>query len=329
LASVNKITKLKIFIVENLIWFINIILLAFFSLMNPSFFSFECLIMTLYCLCALGFLVYAQSIAIISGHMDMSVGAIAAFASVIVGKLALDWATYLPWPLLILMYPLIGAIIGAYNGFFVGKLKVNSFLQTLATYLVLYGIIIAISPGTLYNLPKPIVFIGAADIPYTSVPIAIVVLILSAVILHIFLSKTRFGRYIYAVGGNEEAARACGIVVDKVKILTFIIIGVLSAIAGLIYTGYQLCVSTRMAKEDLFRSFGGAIIGGVSLRGGRGEIKGIVGGIFLMGIIDVGLTLLHAPAAWRTALNGAILGIAIIINETREKMRWRILAGIH
>jgi len=322
----STLYKLKLFLVENLIWFINLGLIAFFSVANPSFLSTGCLIMTIYCVCALGFLVYAQSIAIISGNMDMSVGAIAAFASVIVGKLALEWAPWIPWPVLIILYPVIGAVIGAYNGVLIGKLKINSFLQTLSVYLLLYGIIIAISPGTLYNLPEALIFLGSADIPYTPIPFSVVVLLLVAIILHIILSKTRFGRHIYAIGGNEEAARACGIIVDRMKLLIFVVIGILSAIAGLLYTGYQMCVSTRMAKEDLFRSFAGAIIGGVSLRGGRGEMKGIVGGILLMGIIDIGLTLLNTPAAWRTALNGAILGVAIIINETREKIRWRLLA---
>jgi ribose/xylose/arabinose/galactoside ABC-type transport system permease subunit len=281
--------------------------------------------MILYSVSALGFLVYAEGIALISGHMDLSVGGIAAFTSVIIGKLALEWSPQIPSLILIPLYPIIGGLLGIVNGYCIGKLRVNSFLQTLSAYLVLYGVNVIISPGTLHRLPELIVAAGSSTIPSTQLPLAVVILILGAVIIHIILAKTRFGRRIYAIGGSQEASRACGINVEKTIVATFACVGVLSGIAGLLYTGYQLCVTTYMARDDVFRAFTGPIIGGVALVGGRGSMVGIFGGITMIGIIDIGLTLLGYPASWRTALNGVILGAAIFVNTTREKIRWRLL----
>jgi ribose/xylose/arabinose/galactoside ABC-type transport system permease subunit len=318
--------RLALFVVEHLIWFINLGLIIFFGIMNFMLFSTGTLMMILYSVSALGFLVYAEGIALISGHMDLSVGGIAAFTSVIIGKLALQWAPQIPALILIPLYAVIGGLLGIVNGYCIGKLRINSFLQTLSAYLVLYGVNVVISPGTLHRLPELIVAAGSSTIPSTQLPLAVVILILGAVIIHIILVKTRFGRRIYAVGGSKEASRACGISVEKTIIATFACVGVLSGIAGLIYTGYQLCVTTYMARDDVFRAFTGPIIGGVALAGGRGKMVGIFGGITMIGIIDTGLTLLGYPAAWRTALNGVILGIAIFVNTAREKIRWRLLA---
>jgi len=318
--------RLALFAVEHLIWFINLGLIIFFGAMNFMYFSTGVLIMILYSVAALGFLVYAESIAIISGHMDLSVGGIAAFTSVIIGELALYWAPEIPAPLLIPLYAIIGGFLGVINGYCIGKLRINSFLQTLSAYLVLYGINVVISPGTLHRLPELIVAAGSSKIPFTPLPVAVIILILGAIIIHVVLAKTRFGRRIYAVGGSKEASRACGINVEKTIMATFAFVGVLSGIAGLLYTGYQLCVTTYMARDDVFRAFTGPIIGGVALAGGRGKMIGIFGGITMIGIIDIGLTVLGYPAAWRTALNGVILGIAIFVNTAREKIRWRLLA---
>lgn len=302
--------------------------MIFFGAMNFMYFSTGVLIMILYSVVALGFLVYAESIAIISGHMDLSVGGIAAFTSVIIGKLTLHWAPEIPAIMLLLLYPIIGALLGLYNGYCIGKLGINSFLQTLSTFLVLYGLNIVISPGTLHRLPELIVAAGNAKIPYVKIPLGVVILVLSAMVLHVVLAKTKFGRRIYAIGGSKEASRACGINVNRTIIATFACVGILSGIAGLMYTGYQLCVTAQMARDDVFMAFTGPIIGGVALAGGRGKMIGIFGGLTMIGIINIGLTLLGYPAAWRTAVNGVILGIAIFVNTTREKIRWRLLAKV-
>lgn len=320
--------RLGVFVIDNLIWFINLVLIIFFGAMNFMFLSSGILLMIFYSVSALGFIVYAEAIAMIGGHMDLSVGGIAAFTAVIIGKLALHWAPQTPIPLLLLLFPIIGGLLGLFNGYCIGKLKINSFLQTLSMYMVLYGFNIVISPGTLHRLPELLVAAGSAKFPNTQLPVAVVILVLTAVFIHVILAKTRFGRRIYAVGGSQDASRACGINVERTIMATFACVGILSGIAGLMYTGYQLCVTSYMAREDVFMAFTGPIIGGVALTGGRGRMMGVFGGITLIGIINIGLTLLGYPVAWRTALNGVILGIAIFVNTTREKIRWRLLAKI-
>lgn len=318
--------RLGVFVIDNLIWFINLVLIIFFGAMNFMFLSSGCLMMIFYSVSALGFIIYAEAIAMIGGHMDLSVGGIAAFTSVIIGKLALHWAPQIPVPLLLLLFPIIGGLLGLINGYFIGKLRINSFLQTLSMYMILYGLNIVISPGTLHRLPELLVAAGSAKFPNTKLPVAVVILALTAILIHVVLAKTRFGRRIYAVGGSKDASRACGINVEQTIMATFACVGMLSGVAGLMYTGYQLCITARMAEADVFMAFTGPIIGGVALTGGRGRMIGIFGGMTMIGIIDIGLTLLGYPVAWRTALNGVILGAAIFVNTTREKIRWRLLS---
>jgi ribose/xylose/arabinose/galactoside ABC-type transport system permease subunit len=318
--------RLAVFTVTYLIWFIDLGLILFFGALNFSYFNPATLIIILYSVSALGFLIYAEGIAMISGQLDLSVGAIAAFASVIVGKLAVQWAPQIPPVLLLPLYLVIGGFLGFVNGYAIGKLKINSFLMTLSVYLALYGLNVVIAPGTISRIPDAILAAGAATVLGTSLPLALPILVLGAIAMHIVLAKTRFGRQIYAIGGSQEASRACGIDVGKAIIATFVVVGLLSGIAGLIYTGYQSVVTPYLARDDVFNAFTGPIIGGVALTGGRGKMIGIFGGITLLGIIDIGLTTLGYPVSWRTAVHGVILGIAIVINTARERMRSNLLA---
>jgi len=289
------VKKLQIFLLDNMIWFINLVLMIIFISIEPGLLTPKNLISMIYSVSMLGLLVYAQAIVLISGNFDLSVGAIAGISMTVLAVMYEFWTPGMNWILLLLIMLAIGCGIGLYNGFFIAVLKINPFLQTLGTYTFFYGFMLIVGKRTLFKLPAPLIIPGGGRFGHTILPVAVVILIVASILLHILLSKTSLGRKIYAVGSNREAARACGISVERTLIWVFVMSGLLSSIGGLLYAGYMNCVTMDLARPDLFLTFAGAIIGGVALDGGRGKVSGIFGGILLLGIMQIGLTILKTP----------------------------------
>jgi ribose/xylose/arabinose/galactoside ABC-type transport system permease subunit len=316
----------ELFVVDNLIWFINIGLILLFTIGTARFLSYRNLLSAVYSVCGIGFLVYAESICLLSGHFDVSIGGIAAFSATVGAMTCLYWVPGIPWPLVILEMLAVGAIIGLFNGFLIGKIGINPFLQTLGMYILLYGLVLAVARHTLFDLPSGLLAGGAAKLGSTGIPLAIIILVIIAAVYHFFLRKTPVGRRIYAVGSNEEAARACGINIARTRMLVFTISGMFSAVAGLLYMGYMGCVPLGLAEADIFLAFAGTIIGGVALTGGQGKVSGMLGGILLIGLLEVGLSTLRTPAHWRGMINGIVLMAAILVNSFQYKIKKYLLS---
>lgn len=324
ILSQKNIRGLMLFVIDNLIWIINLVVIIVFTLtMEYNFLAFKNLVAILYAVSSLGFLVYAQGIALISGNFDMSITAIAAFSATIAGMLALHWLPGISPLLLILIMLIMGGTIGAVNGFFIARVGVNPFLQTLSISLILYGSTVGLTGRTLFNLPKGLLIPGSFMVG--KVPLAVIILIAGAIALYVFLEKITLGREIYAVGSNREAAKSCGINTEKATISAMAMSGILSAIGGLLNLGYMRSVPMHMSEGNLMFTFAGAIIGGVSIKGGSGKISGVVGGILLLGILEIGLTALRVNVSWREAINGAILVIAILMNTFQMRFKIAIL----
>jgi ribose/xylose/arabinose/galactoside ABC-type transport system permease subunit len=325
LLSQNHTRGLMVFAIDNLIWIINIIvILAFTVSIEYNFLATKNLIAILYAVSSLGFLIFAQAIALISGNFDMSVTAIAAFSATIAGMLTLHWAPSISPLLIILLMPIMGGILGAINGFFIARVGVNPFLQTLSLSFILYGTTTGLTGRTLFNLPNILLIPGSYVIG--GVPIAVIILLGGAFLLYIFLEKITLGREIYAVGSNREAAKSCGINAENTVIYAMAVGGILAAIGGLLNLGYMRAVPMRMSEGSLLFTFAGSILGGVSLKGGIGKVSGIVGGILLLGVLEIGLTALRVDVSWREAINGVILVMAILLNTYQMQFKRAILS---
>ncbi len=319
--------KFSLLCVDNLIWIINIALFIIFAVAEPKMLNGKNIISMVYSASMLGLLIYAQAVVLMSGNFDMSVGAIAGFSSCFVAVLNGTWLPdVLPFWVLILIAVGVGIGIGAYNGVMIAKLHINPFLQTLSSYVLFYGLMLMLGGKTLYTLPSEYMVLGGGKVGEIGFPVAVIVLICVTVFMAILLTKTTLGRQIYAVGSNSTAARSCGISVEKTLIKTFILSGLLSAIGGLLYTGYMNCVPMDMAESDLFNTFAGAILGGVAISGGSGKVSGIFGGILFLGILSIGLTLLDSPASWRQGITGIILTLSVVMNTYQTKFKARILS---
>jgi len=315
--------RIKLALVDHLIWLIVVAVFIFFSCSIDRFLSFKNILFILYVASPLGLIVFGEAVALLSGNMDLSLSENAGLTAMIVGVILVDWASWLPgWTGIILMV-LVGAGLGAVNGFFVGKVKINPFLVTLSTFLMYNWMTYYIRRGAIIRVPQALLIPGGGRVG--GIFTAIFILIGMAIFLYFILDHTRFGSHIRAIGGNSDAASMLGINVGNTNFWAFTIAGALAGVAGLLYVGYLKVIPSTIAEGDIFLAFAGAIIGGVSLTGGRGSIIGALGGVLLMGVINAGCTMTAMDPALRGVLNGLILLVAILINKTRANLRDRIL----
>jgi simple sugar transport system permease protein len=208
----------------------------------------------------------------------------------------------------------VGALIGAFNGTLIVKAKINGFILTLAMYILLAGVQTGIVSGhTIYHLPKAFIALGAfyvADVP-VSVWVAAVVFVAAG----LYMRYTRTGRALYAIGGNREAARAAGIVVDRIRIGVFVVGGALAALGGLMEAGRVVAVTANQGTNLIFTVFAAAVIGGVSLNGGRGNMLGAATGVVLLGLVQNILALAQVQSYWIDAVDGAVILVALALSR--------------
>ncbi|MCU1525772.1 MAG: ATPase [Microbacteriaceae bacterium] len=266
---------------------------------------------------ALAVVVVAECIILIAGKIDLSLQSIFGLAPTVgawlatshaVGGSGLNLDPYLAMAATIA----VGALVGAVNAFLVAYVRLNAFILTLAMLILLQGVQLGITSGkTLYDLPAPMLWIGSATL--LGVPVDIWTAILVFVIGGIVLRQTRYGRSLYAVGGRALAARAAGINDRLVLSVAFIIGGALAAFGGLILTANLTAVSSTQGNNLIFSVFAAAVIGGVSLNGGRGGLLGALTGVILIALITNILTLSGFEPFWIDAASGLIIVIALLI----------------
>ena len=252
-----------------------------------------------------------QAVVIISGGIDLAPGSILGLAGV-VSALALNSGLSIPLAVTIGIF--IGLLSGGGNGILVTKAKLPPFIATLGMLSVARGLAFAITGGeTVRNLPESFLLIGQGEL--AGVPTPVWVMLMFSVLVSYFLSSTVWGRYAYAIGGNEEAARLSGIPVGRMKLLFYAISGISAAIAGILYLArFGVGQSTAGLGYEL-DVIAAAVIGGVSLSGGRGAIVGVILGSILMGVLRNGLVLLNVSAYWQQVAIGAVIIFAVILDR--------------
>lgn len=275
---------------------------------------------------ALGLLVLAESICLLSGNFDLSIGSIAGFSAMFTGMLLGScpscWGI-ISNPILGIVIVLgVGALIGFGNGILIGKYDQNPFLITLSFLIIFEGARRALNTQPVSGLPDGYTYVGAEPL------VAIGILIAMFALFVFVMNYTRFGRAVYAVGSNEKAAREVGIDTSKVILLVFMISGALSGMAGLMITGFTGVVPPLIGEGMVFQAFAGAVIGGISLFGGRGNLSGALGGVILISLVESALN--NSPAVGATEIqlfNGIVLLVAILLYSMQSQIRARILSG--
>src|SRR5579859_1622093 len=282
---------------------------------SPAFFTTANFSNTAQFSAALGLVVVAESLILLTGSFDLSLQSIYGLAPMIgawliVPKDAQGLGTNWNPAFGILVVVGIGAAVGLFNGFMIVKLRFNAFIFTLAMLILLARIQQGIVSGqSVYDMPASFTYLGSAY--WFGFPVSAWVTIGVFVVAGLFLRYHRTGRAVYAIGGNLEAARAAGIKVDRIRIGVFCVAGMLAAIGGLMTAGEVLTVTANQGNNLIFTVFAAAVIGGIALEGGRGRMLGAFTGVVLLGLVNNVLVLRNTSTFWIDAANGAIILIAL------------------
>jgi len=308
--------KIRDTILHNLGWVIMIGTLIFGMIFVPYFSAPRNLINILYHSSILGILVLAESLCLLSGNLDLSIESTLAMSVAIPALCMVKWFPSMPPGMGVGLTFLIGLLIGLTNGFFIVKMGINPLLMTLSMLIILRGLMLYLVPMAIAGLPKEYLFIGGA--PILDLPLPIVVLIGAYVFFYFVMKYTNFGRGVYATGGNKIAAFTAGINTDGVVISIFALSGLLASVAGWIMVGRIESVSNIMGEGMVFFAFAGAVLGGLSLKGGIGTISGAFSGVLLLGIIDNLLRLGDVSPYLVHALKGFLILIAITVDSFKR-----------
>jgi simple sugar transport system permease protein len=296
-----------------------IVVLIVGAVASPFFFTVDNIAGIAQQISALAVTVVGESLILLIGGMDLSLESTYGLAPMVAAWMILPIADYgnglqLSPFVGILILLAVGAAVGLVNGLLIVKARLNGFIVTLGMTIVLAGMQNGIVKAqTLFNLPSQFVWLGSADVGV--VPVSAIAAAIVFIIVGLFLRYHRVGRSIYAVGGNPDAARAAGIPVDRVKIGVYIAGSVLAALGGLMEAGRVSAVTGTQGYGEgiIFTVFAAAVIGGVSLKGGRGNMVGAASGVILLGLVQNILDLANVSNYWIEAIDGVVILFALVL----------------
>ena len=303
-------------VLHNVVWIWLIALVAIFGLFNQFFFTVFNLQNIMVQATVLGILGLAVALPLLVAEIDLSLPANLGFSSAIGALAYSDWG--LPWFPGVMLGVAVATLIGFFNGLCITKLKMVSLIQTLSMMIILQGALLALTQGrTITNLSDGYIWIGQATIG--GWPIMPFILVVALVGVGILLGQTVFGRRIYAVGGNPVASNSAGIRVDSVKIMTYTLAGFLAGVGGFLLASWQMAITSNQGSSYLLYAIAAPIIGGVSVFGGRGNVIGVLGGVLLLTVIQVGLAIVSVPSFYVGIIGGFMIFIAVAIDAIRVR----------
>lgn len=313
--KVSKLGKASIRFDEGGALLMLIAMCLLVGIINPTFFSAKNVINVLRQFSYIGIVAVGGTFVLITGGIDLSVGSLMGF-----GAVGCAWmcANGVEPILAVLIMLLLGGFLGGLQGFTAVKLKLNPFIVTLGGQYIIKGLTLLISGGLPVRFDNYMNWMGSQ---WLGIPVSIYVMLLIMIIGHIVLSKTAYGRKIYAVGGNARAAKLSGIKVGRMQISVFATTGVLAALAGMMTCANLSSgdVSTGTSME--MNVITACVLGGASLSGGKGSILGTFIGAAIIGVIKNGFILLRIPAAWQTIALGSFLVLACAVDTLKRKER--------
>lgn len=315
-------------LLEGRAFFALIVIIAVFSYMSPNYFTTSNFLIMSSHVAIYGLLAIGMLLVILNGGIDLSVGSILALAGVSAGAMmqgielqALGVILYPPvWGVVVLTC-VLGAFVGAVNGVLISIFKVPAFVATLGVMYVARGVALLMTNGLTYNN-----LAGKAEFGNTGfnwlgfsriagIPISVLVLAAAAIIAGLMLSRSAFGRWLYASGGNERAAELSGVPTRRVKIAVYTLSGILSAIAGLVLASQLTSAGPTAGQTYELTAIAAVVIGGAALTGGRGTVRGTMLGAFVIGFLSDGLVIIGVSSYWQTVFTGAVIVLAVLMNS--------------
>jgi ribose transport system permease protein len=320
------------FLLDNLVWLMLIVVLVVFSIFIPNFFQIGIFANIVEQSTFVGVMAIGLAIVIIAGNMDLSVESIAALTAMVTGilfcargiglgiVLTPEWLVI---PVSLALSLVIGAAIGAINGLLVVRLKMNAFIVTLASYIWVRGLVVAISGGrSAQDLAPSLRFMGIETILY--IPLIAWLAIGCYVLFTFVMGKTPFGRHVTMIGGNAVATFRAGIKVDRLVLITFVLAGAISGVAGWLLAIRTSGATANLGVGMLFNAFAAVVIGGVSLKGGIGRLPGVYAGVLLLSSIHTAINLMGLPAHYTQMILGALVLAAVLIDTLKLQIRQKL-----
>lgn len=290
-----------------------IVLCVAIGSINPVFFSFKNVIKVLRQFSSIGIIAVSGAFVIVTGGIDLSVGSFMAFGAVGIAKLisiGID-------PMLALVIMLAAAgLCGLLSGTIIVKMSLNPFIVTLAMMNIITGVTYLFSNGIPIAFDNYLNFLGRE---FAGIPVAIFIMLIIMIIGHIVLSKTEYGRKVFAVGGNEKAAKLSGINVGKVKCSVYAMTAVFATFTGVITSANLNSGDVSIGSGYELDVIAACVIGGCSLAGGQGSILGVFIGAAILGVIKNGFVLLRIPASWQTITVGVVIILACILDHINRR----------
>ncbi|HEX4200412.1 MAG TPA: ABC transporter permease [Chthoniobacterales bacterium] len=308
------------------IFLVFIAMLIVASILSPAFLSKTNLINVVRQMSVVGLIALGVTGVIVSAGIDLSSGSVVGLSAVVAASLSQlpDYpaAFYkgLQVPLFgaILAACGVGALVGLINGSLVAKTRIPPFIATLGTLTAIRGAALLYTGGRpISDLTDGYNFIGQGDL--FGIPVPILLLVLMALVTHVLYSQTKFGKYVYAIGGNEQAARVSGINVGKYKMLMYVYAGFLAGLAGLVVSARIGSGQPGLGQGYELDAIAAAVIGGASLSaGGIGTVAGTVVGALIIGVLNNILDLTNVSAYWQQIIKGCIIVGAVILDQLKH-----------
>jgi rhamnose transport system permease protein len=292
-------------------------LMVVMALMSDQFLTLGNLLRTTRFFTEIGLIALGMTLIIVTGGIDLSVGSALALVSVTVG---FSYQAGLPLVLALILGLVVGLLAGLFNGIVSTKLDVHPLVVTLGTLALYRGIAFGVSDAdAVSNYPRWFAYLGQYYLG--PVPGQLIVLVLAVAVSWVLLSRTRFGRYVYAIGWNEETARFSGIPVERVKIAIYTGTGVLVAIAAAIFTSRVSTARADSGQGLELDVIAAVVLGGTSIYGGTGSIPGTVLGVLIIAVLRNGLQLAGVSTIWQLFLLGVLLIVAVFLNELLRRRK--------
>ena len=315
-------------LLEGRAFFALIAIIVIFSILSENYFSVGNFLIMTSQVAIFGLLAVGMLLVILSGGIDLSVGSTLALSGVFAGFLmqgvelqSLGVILYLPVWAVVVCTLAMGALVGLVNGVLVAYFKVPAFVATLGSLYVARGVALLMTNGLTFNN-----LTGREDLGNTGfewlgfnrlwgVPISIFVMAVVAIVAHITLTRTSFGRWLYATGGNANAAELSGVPVKSVQIWVYVLSGICAAIAGIVLSSQLTSAGPTAGTTYELTAIAAVVVGGASLMGGRGTIQGTLLGAFVIVFLGAGLVLIGISSYWQTVFTGTVIVLAVMLNS--------------
>ncbi|VDS09851.1 Ribose transport system permease protein RbsC [Paracoccus haematequi] len=315
-------------LLEGRAFFALIAIIAVFSFLSPNYFTVSNFLIMSSQVAIYGILSIGMLLVILNGGIDLSVGSILALCGVVAGAMmqgvTLEWAGVILYPpvwAVVVLTVAVGALVGALNGVLVAFFKVPPFVATLGVMYVARGVALLMTNGLTYNNLRGSEALGNTGFNWLGfnrlwgIPISVIVLAVVAILAGLMLSRSAFGRWLYASGGNERAAELSGVPVRLVKITVYTVSGALAAVAGLVLASQLTSAGPTAGTTYELTAIAAVVIGGAALTGGRGGVRGTMLGAFVIGFLSAGLVIIGVSSYWQTVFTGAVIVLAVLMNS--------------